>query len=256
MSRLKNNRAAVEQPKHKHRSIDPERDFSKSDSNESSPVALDIRNVGSLDQHAALLGDTSSGKLSDTLRRAMVVRQLQGNFGNQYVSRLLDHVSRRNSTGVQAKMAVGPAGDRYEREADHVAKQVLSQIKGSGEQPVQRQGTEGEDVSLVQMKPLQRQIGIEGGDVSGDVEASIDGSRGSGRPIDENVRRSMEGAFGADFSDVRVHSGSESTALNDSMSARAFTTGKDIFFRQGEYNPGSDAGKEILAHELTRVSTP
>jgi F0F1-type ATP synthase assembly protein I len=150
-------------------------------------------------------------------------------------------------------MAVGPAGDKYEREADHVAKQVLGQIKGSGEQPVQRQGTEGEDASLVQLKPLQRQIGMEGGDVSGDVESSIDGSRGSGRSIDENVRSSMEDAFGADFSDVKVHSGAESTALNDSMSARAFTTGKDIFFRQGEYNPGSDAGKEILAHELTHV---
>ena len=211
---------------------------------------LSVRNAGSLDQHAALLGDTSSGKLSDTLHRAMVVRQLQRNFGNRYVSRLLDHVSRQNSTGIQAKMAVGPAGDKYEREADHVAKQVLGQMKGAGEQPVQRQGMEEEEL---QAKPLQREIGMEGGDVSGDLESSINGSRGSGRSIEKNVRSSMEDAFGADFSDVKVHSGAESTALNDSMSARAFTTGNDIFFRQGEYNPGSDAGKEILAHELTHV---
>jgi len=253
MSRLKNNKAVTEQPNRKHRSINPASDFSKSDSNESSPGEIDVRNAGSLDQHAALLGDTSSGKLSDTLRRAMIVRQLQSNFGNQYVSRLLDHVSRRNSTVIQAKLTVGPAGDKYEREADHVAKQVLGQIKGAGEQPVQPQGTEEEDPSLVQLKPLQRQIGIEGGDVSGEVESSIDGSRSSGTSIEKNVRRSMENAFGADFSDVKVHNGAESTALNDSMGARAFTTGNDIFFRQGEYNPGSDAGKEILAHELTHV---
>jgi hypothetical protein len=253
MSRLKNNKAVTEQPNRKHRSKNPASDFSKSDSNESSPSEIDVRNAGSLEQHAALLGDTSSGKLSDTLRRAMVVRQLQSNFGNRYVSRLLDHVSRRNSTVIQAKLTVGPAGDKYEREADHVAKQVLGQIKGAGEQPVQSQGTEGEDPSLVQLKPLQRQIGIEGGDVSGDVESSIDGSRSSGTSIEKNVRRSMENAFGADFSDVKVHNGAESTALNDSMGARAFTTGNDIFFRQGEYNPGSDAGKEILAHELTHV---
>ena len=37
------------------------------------------------------------------------------------------------------------------------------------------------------------------------------------------------------------------------MGARAFTTGNDIFFRQGEYKPGNDEGKEILAHELTHV---
>ena len=109
MSRLKNNKAVREQPNHKHRSINPEPDFSKTDSNESAPVEIDVRNSRGFDQHAALLGDTRSGKLSDTLHRAMVVRQLQRNFGNRYVSRLLDHVSRRNSTGIQAKMAVGPA---------------------------------------------------------------------------------------------------------------------------------------------------
>jgi hypothetical protein len=26
-----------------------------------------------------------------------------------------------------------------------------------------------------------------------------------------------------------------------------------VFFRQGEYNPGSSAGRELLAHELTHV---
>ncbi|NEP28586.1 DUF4157 domain-containing protein, partial [Moorena sp. SIO3I6] len=37
------------------------------------------------------------------------------------------------------------------------------------------------------------------------------------------------------------------------IQARAFTTGKDIFFRQGEYNPGSQEGKKLIAHELTHV---
>jgi hypothetical protein len=250
MSRLKNNRAVREQPDRKHRSIHPESDFSKSDSNESSPGEIDVCNAGSLDQHAALLGDTSSGKLSDTLHRAMVVRQLQRNFGNRYVSRLLDHVSRRNSTGIQAKMAVGPAGDKYEREADHVAKQVLGQMKGAGQQPVQRQGIEEDEL---QMKRLQRQIGMEGGDVGPELEQSIEKSRGKGQALPKNLRRSMEGPFGEDFSGVRVHTDAQAHDLNDSVSARAFTTGQDIYFRKGEYNPGSEGGKEILAHELTHV---
>jgi hypothetical protein len=63
----------------------------------------------------------------------------------------------------------------------------------------------------------------------------------------------MEGAFGADFSGVKVHTDSKSHELNQSIQARAFTTGQDIFFRQGEYNPGSRPGQELLAHELTHV---
>jgi len=250
VSRLKNNRTVREQPGRKHRPVHSESGFLKTASNEFSPGEIDVRNARSLDQHAALLGDTRSGKLSDTLHRAMVVRQMQRNFGNRYVSRLLDHVSRRNSTGMQAKMTVGPSGDKYEQEADQVAKRVLGQMKGAGEQSVQRQGMEEEEL---QMKSLQPQIGTEGGDVSDEVQSSINGSRGSGKSIEENVRSSMENAFGADFSDVRIHLGAESTALNDSMNARAFTTGNDIFFRQGEYTPGSSSGKEILAHELTHV---
>jgi len=63
----------------------------------------------------------------------------------------------------------------------------------------------------------------------------------------------MEQAFGADFSDVRVHSDSEANLLNQQLSARAFTTARDIFFRQDEYSPGSERGKKLIAHELTHV---
>ncbi|MBE8991324.1 DUF4157 domain-containing protein [Nostoc sp. LEGE 12450] len=41
--------------------------------------------------------------------------------------------------------------------------------------------------------------------------------------------------------------------LSFDIQARAFTTGEDVFFRQGEYNPGSQGGQELLAHELTHV---
>ena len=57
----------------------------------------------------------------------------------------------------------------------------------------------------------------------------------------------MEGAFGADFTGVRVHTGPEADALNNSMSARAFTTGQDIFPETAEYNPGTPEGQRLLA---------
>jgi hypothetical protein len=63
----------------------------------------------------------------------------------------------------------------------------------------------------------------------------------------------MERAFGADFSSVKVHTDAEADTLNQELNARAFTTGQDIFFRQGEYSPGSGSGQKLIAHELTHV---
>ena len=51
----------------------------------------------------------------------------------------------------------------------------------------------------------------------------------------------------------RERGGGQADALNRDLSARAFTTGQDIFFRHGEYSPGSSSGRELLAHELTHV---
>ncbi len=119
---------------------------------------------------------------------------------------------------------------------------------------VQREGEED-----LQMKPLAGAVqrdaaaGAAGGPVGADLERSIEGARSGGSPLDAGLRVQMEPAFGADFSGVRVHSDAKSHGLNQSLQARAFTTGQDIFFRGGEYNPGSSAGKELVAHELTHV---
>jgi hypothetical protein len=63
----------------------------------------------------------------------------------------------------------------------------------------------------------------------------------------------MERTFGADFRSVRVHTDTIADALNRVVQAHAFTTGQDIFFRHGEYNPGSVVGQKVIAHELTHV---
>lgn len=86
-----------------------------------------------------------------------------------------------------------------------------------------------------------------------EVEAAITRERGGGQTLDSSVRGQMEAVFGVDFRGVRIHTGSRADALNRAVNARAFTTGQDIFFRNGEYNPQSSGGREILAHELTHV---
>jgi len=90
-------------------------------------------------------------------------------------------------------------------------------------------------------------------EVSAAVEAGIDGARGSGQPLADGVRDRFEPLFGASFAGVRVHDNGLADSLSRSLEARAFTVGSDIFFRQGEYDPASADGQELLAHELTHV---
>jgi hypothetical protein len=86
-----------------------------------------------------------------------------------------------------------------------------------------------------------------------EIDTAIQRGRGRGQPLDPVARTSMESAFGADFSGVRIHTNAAADTLSRSLHARAFTTGQDIFFRQGSYSPGSSSGRELLAHELTHV---
>jgi hypothetical protein len=91
------------------------------------------------------------------------------------------------------------------------------------------------------------------GETGHEVENTIQSRRGGGIALEHPVRGQMEKAFGADFSGVRVHHDSTANALNHALQARAFTTGQDVFFRQGAYQPGTSGGRELIAHELTHV---
>lgn len=167
---------------------------------------------------------------------------------------------------IQTKLTVGAASDPYEAEADHVADQVVQQLQilntvaASPEPPpVQRKESlpdwfDDEDEELVQRQTLVQCDGIlAGGIASNTLETSINQMRGGGQALDTTVRRQMEGAFGVDFSNVRIHTDSQANAMNQALYARAFTTGTDIFFRSGEYQPHQSAGQHLLAHELTHV---
>jgi hypothetical protein len=85
------------------------------------------------------------------------------------------------------------------------------------------------------------------------MEDRINEAKGRGDPLADNVRGPMERGFGADFSDVRVHTDAGADALSESLQARAFTTGQDIFFRSGEYDAASSPGRQLIAHELTHT---
>ncbi|NJL46811.1 MAG: DUF4157 domain-containing protein [Leptolyngbyaceae cyanobacterium SM2_5_2] len=150
---------------------------------------------------------------------------------------------------LQPKLTVGPAQDAYEQEADRVADHVANALLAPGTNPNRAQ-TQGHPPAIT---PLVMRQGEGTVTPSPQVEQGIQQSRGGGEAIAPPLRQSMEQAFDADFSPVRVHTNSQANQLNRSLNARAFTTGKDIYFNQGEYQPDSQAGQKLLAHELTHV---
>lgn len=77
--------------------------------------------------------------------------------------------------------------------------------------------------------------------------------RGGGRPLGADVRGFMEPRFGADFGQVRIHAGGRASALAHSVRAQAFTVGGDIVFGDGRFRPDTQAGRWLLAHELTHT---
>ncbi|MFC1968534.1 DUF4157 domain-containing protein [Chloroflexota bacterium] len=156
-----------------------------------------------------------------------------------------------------------------EEEEELQPKPLLQRQAEEEEEPVQMKASqiqcqEEEEEELQPKLLLQHQAeeeeevqaqsaGSQPDKVSNSIEARIDNARGRGHPLSDNVRAPMEQAFRADFSNVRVHTGPEADTLNQKLSARAFTTGHDVFFRDGEYSPGSDSGRKVIAHELTHV---
>ncbi|MGX5697323.1 eCIS core domain-containing protein [Agromyces soli] len=81
----------------------------------------------------------------------------------------------------------------------------------------------------------------------------LDVVQSGGSSLDSGVRGDMEARLGADFGDVRVHTGADAHASAQSVGAHAYTVGNHVVFQRDAYDPGSQAGRTTIAHELTHV---
>jgi outer membrane protein OmpA-like peptidoglycan-associated protein len=177
---------------------------------------------------------------------------LQRSAGNQAVNGVLAQRSARR----QEERALGAVLQREAKDEEDDEPQQTVQTKPLGSGTLQRQGTpEPEEEEEEEKKPVQAKasVGLEGGPLSSAAAGRIQSRQGGGAPLDAATRTRMEAAFGADFAGVGVHTDTEADALNRAVSAVAFTTGKDVFFSHGAYQPGTPDGDHLLAHELTHV---
>jgi hypothetical protein len=76
---------------------------------------------------------------------------------------------------------------------------------------------------------------------------------GSGRPMDEGERALFEPRFSRSLGDLRIHTDTEASHAAGLIQAKAFTSGHDIAFGANQYDPHTDTGRRLLAHELTHV---
>ncbi|MGD8712873.1 MAG: DUF4157 domain-containing protein [Thiohalophilus sp.] len=125
--------------------------------------------------------------------------------------------------------------DSLEQQADNIADQVATPSVG-------------------QVKPAQQSL--RGEHVSAKktpINTFLPALQGEGDVLPDTLRTEMESRIGHDFSEVRIHKDSHADEQAQQLSARAFTTGRDIVFAHGEYQPDSYRGKHLLAHELAHV---
>ena len=168
-------------------------------------------------------------------------------------SRGAQPVQRQEETeDLQTKPLAASIAPLVQRQAEDQVNPEEIQLKPSA--GIQRRTDDGE----LQSRPIEG-LDVLQRDASGSFEAGptiesrlaapVDG----GSPLPDEVRRYMEPRFGADFSGVRIHTGSDAGQLSRALQAQAFTYGRDIYMDAARYDPGTTAGKRLLAHELTHV---
>lgn len=153
--------------------------------------------------------------------------------------------------GLQPRLAIGRSNDALEREADDVARRVLAQphpsSAGQGTVPLRPAAAPEGPATL-------RRLPSAPGPVATGLPASVDRTLASpGRPLEPTLRGDMEGRFGVDFSHVRVHTDAAAARSAREVSALAYAAGPHIAFANGQFAPGTAAGRELLAHELAHV---
>jgi hypothetical protein len=184
---------------------------------------------------------------------------MHGAIGNQAVLRSLS--SRPPS--IQTKLTIGEPGDRYEREADHVASQVMRmpapQIQRSCSCCSDCEKKEDSLQKSIQRKcsscreedeKLQKKAAPGSSPTGGGSEVSMP-TLGAGSPLPAATRAFFEPRFGYNFGAVRVHNDATTQQFAHSIHARAFTVGNNIAFAAGEYSREPD--RHLLAHELAHV---
>lgn len=207
--------------------------------------------------------DDPAEKEADAMAQSVVKQQSKKNGGDSNEIQRQSAKEEEVQTKSMEEEEVQTKSQEEEEVQTKSAEEEEVQAKSQDEEEVQTKSEEEEvQTKMIHLKAdnsesnyifRQKKEATQSNVVPPEVEANLESTKGQGMPLPLDIRNEMEESFQADFSKVRIHTGSMAVQMTRSLNALAFTNGYDIYFNEGKYNPESPSGKELLAHELTHV---
>jgi hypothetical protein len=208
---------------------------------------------------------------ADTLRSSRHAEAAPGRRATRPALESNQALLRAATAPLQAKLTVSDPGDTYEREADTVASTLMRSGAAAG--PIHRMPPaelgraedrkaedEEEKKEKDEKKKKEEGEGLQakrapgaGPEVTPAIESDVEARRGGGMPLPTGLRDYFEPRLGHDLGHVRVHTDAGADSLARAVTAHAVTSRGDIFFAPGTYQPGTDDGRALLAHELVHT---
>lgn len=155
----------------------------------------------------------------------------------------------RTNGMVQAKSNVSSPDDEYEQEADQTAEKIM---RMSGENDYQDE-IAGAEESDFDDEIIYRKENSFSNNQNLTNSGKSDIPKSNGHSLSRESKSFFEPRFGANFDAVKIHTDNESADFAEKINARAYTIGNSIGFAKGEYQPETEKGRFLLAHELTHV---
>ena len=172
--------------------------------------------------------------------RTLAMRRAQQTYGNRFVQRMV------------AKAATGLGPSRVVQRQCACGGTCAACQAGEAVSAVAATGDSAETMSPA--RDEHRVIQTKAADFGEpEAPAGVDLFPPGGEPLDRQTRGYMESRIGVDLGAVRVHTDSQAAVAASDLNAEAYTSGRDIYFGAGRYQPEAPDGKELLAHELTHT---
>jgi hypothetical protein len=141
-----------------------------------------------------------------------------------------------------AKMEISQPGDDLEIQADEIADSFMH-----------GQAEESREILSQPVSEISRQSDGQAIQTPDGFDQQLQSTKGQGQQLDEGIKSELEEHTGTDLNHVNIHTDTQAHDMSAGINAKAFAHGDDIYFKQGNYNPQSEKGKELLAHEVAHV---
>lgn len=142
------------------------------------------------------------------------------------------HVLKRSLPDVQQPLHIGESSDEYEQQA-HQASSADT------------------DSPIVTLRPVRSNHGKQ--QAPKQVKLQIQKALSGGQPLPNGMQVELEQRFDADLSNLKVHTSPEAQQAAHQLNANAFAVGSNVLFGQGRFQPQTQKGRSLIAHEVAHT---